>query len=995
MKGTIAHRLQLAIAAFVIVSGQNVGAQVSCAFQNQTLNVFMAGGGANVSGTPSAELLKISNSRVDMGVYCEGTGQFPPPTISGATYSWSTGQTSQRIQVDAPAPGQAALYAVTVDSAAGRATLSTTLRGAVPGAPNCAIARSAPEPILPGTTFMVTATCSPEATEYRWSAPEFLGYMSILSGRTERTATIRFNGAQPSQVMPLYLTPKSPSGQGPFTSILYTAGYPVANLPLNGAQLASGGAHSCGLTTAGGVRCWGDDADGQLGDYRGAAFYSTTPVNVIGSATNARAITAGLSHTCQLDSSGGVTCWGRNFYGQLGEGTKTSSYIKVGVAGLSIGVASITANASGDHTCAVQTNGAAQCWGRNEYGQLGNGSTIHSPVPVDVAGLGAGVVALAAGGAHTCAITGVGVKCWGRNSEGELGDGSTDNRSAPVAVAGLSSVVTAIAAGFSHTCALMASGTVRCWGWNLEGEVGNGSTATIVAAPADVSGLAGVVAISAGGNHTCALMAGGALKCWGRNTEGQLGDGSSINRSLPVSVAGLGSGVAFVAGGGFHTCAIIAGGGAACWGLNGSARLGDGTIASRYTPQLVLGSLGDGYLDLTLEDSFQPPADKVPVFPVVATGTLSNVTANIQFRAQDVGTSGSVYVFALAPANIVKDAQATKASHIGPLAKGTPKDAPVQCVLAQPNPSGQLQAVSASNLQAYVSGVLSAQGQAVTILNGTSIAQLGGANYYVGYGRDASSMLANGTNRSVVGAGDPQAVACQPQAPQTGWWWNPLEGGRGFSIEVQGNHLFYAAFHYDISGRATWNVSPGSTSLDGSYFSSDLYTVSGGQTLSGPYRPADATKAGALTLLFNDASHGTMVWPGGAVPIERMNLVPGGLVAPVQENVPESGWWWNPQESGRGFFIEWQAGWADLAGYMYDDAGNPVWLISVYQTPNARLFRGAWWQYANGQSMNGAFKPPTQISNNVASVTVQFQSATTAILTLPNGRTTSLVRQRF
>ena len=199
----------------------------------------------------------------------------------------------------------------------------------------------------------------------------------------------------------------------------------------------------------------------------------------------------------------------------------------------------------------------------------------------------------------------------------------------------------------------------------------------------------------------------------------------------------------------------------------------------------------------------------------------------------------------------------------------------------------------------------------------------------------------------------------------------------------------------EANGRATWNVSPGPVSLNGSYFTSDLYNVTGGQTLGGPYHAANAVKAGTITLAFSDASHGTMVWPGGSVPIERMNLVPGGLAAAPQVNVPETGWWWNPQESGRGFFIEWQKGYADLAGYMYDDNGNPVWYISVFETPNPRTFNGAWWSFANGQSMSGAYHAPTQTSSNVAPVTIQFSTSDTAVMTLPNGRTTSLVRQRF
>src|SRR4029077_10774325 len=166
-----------------------------------------------------------------------------------------------------------------------------------------------------------------------------------------------------------------------------------------------------------------------------------------------------------------------------------------------------------------------------------------------------------------------------------------------------------------------------------------------------------------------------------------------------------------------------------------------------------------------------------------------------------------------------------------------------------------------------------------------------------------------------------------------------------------------------------------------------------GQTLGGPYNglPQHST-VGPITLAFSDASHGTMIWPGESVPIERMPLVPGGLEAAPQANQPESGWWWNPAESGRGFFIEWQNGYADIAGYMYDDAGNPVWYIAVYATADVSRFNGNWWQYANGQAMGAAYKPATQISDHVAPMTITFSGPDAALMTLPNGRTTSLVR---
>jgi hypothetical protein len=399
----------------------------------------------------------------------------------------------------------------------------------------------------------------------------------------------------------------------------------------------------------------------------------------------------------------------------------------------------------------------------------------------------------------------------------------------------------------------------------------------------------------------------------------------------------------------------------------------------------------------TVSGTFTSNITLTPVFPMTVTGnvtpTQANVSAQIQYRPQDVGKTQSVYVFALAPASVVKNGTTEKAARMGPVAHFLAEDDPVPCVLAQVNGSGQLSGVTASTMQPYTSGVLNSQGQSVTILNNVPTPNVAGATFFVGYGPDAGTMINTGVNRTAVTV--PGSLTCAPQPPQTGWWWNPAEGGRGFSIEAQGNNLFFAIFHYDASGRATWNVSPGPVSLGGSYFAGDFYGVTGGQTLGGAYKAPTATKAGAITLNFSDASHGTMTWPGGTIPIERMNFIPGSLAAPPLANQPENGWWWNPQESGRGFFIEWQQDRADIAGYMYDDQGNPIWYISVFPTPDARTFSGSWWQFANGQAMGGAYKPATQTNANVAPVTIQFQSATTATMTLPNGRTTNLVRQRF
>ncbi len=391
----------------------------------------------------------------------------------------------------------------------------------------------------------------------------------------------------------------------------------------------------------------------------------------------------------------------------------------------------------------------------------------------------------------------------------------------------------------------------------------------------------------------------------------------------------------------------------------------------------------------------------LPVFTMAVTAnitpTVASASAQIQFRPQDVGTQGSVFVFALAPATRVSAAQSADVLKVGLAQGGGKADEPVACVLAQLNAAGQMTAVSSANLAAYLSGVLTSQGASVSILNNVPTPNVAGATFFVGYGPDGTTMINSGVNRAALTV--PGALTCEPKKPQTGWWWNPPEDGRGFSLEVRGNNMFFAAFLYDVSGRSTWYVSTGPASLEGSYYVGDLLSAAGGQTLGGPYsRFPTLTSLGSMTVSFNNESTGTLVWPGGTVPIQRFNIVQNGLNLPAVAGQPESGWWWNEQESGRGFFMEWQNGTLDIAGSMYDDLGNSVWYLTVGAiggTGAARSFSGNWWSYGDGMTLAGPWRQHRQTSNNVAPVTITFSGSDTASMTLPNGRTTSLRRHRF
>jgi alpha-tubulin suppressor-like RCC1 family protein len=341
-------------------------------------------------------------------------------------------------------------------------------------------------------------------------------------------------------------------------------------------QIAVGDDFGCGRFKDGTASCWGLNFNGQLGD--GSNLTRPTPAPVL-NLTNVAELSAGGTHVCARLNDLTVRCWGNNQHGQLGDATvmqrtQPVTSIAQNVLGL----------AGGDQfTCARFGNGQAGCWGYNFWGQLGDGTTNESHAPVAVSGLTT-VAEVVAGLGHACArLNDATVRCWGLNNKGQLGDGTLNESHVPVAVKNLTGVVQ-LTAGTDFTCARLGDKTARCWGANDRGQLGDG-TMVDQKLPVQVKGIT-IVQIAAGAQHACAIgddnLAG--ITCWGYNMNGQVGDGTMVNRGAPTGVFGLG---AQLEGGLSHTCALLVDGTLYCWGANVVGQLGDGTMMDRNKPTLT------------------------------------------------------------------------------------------------------------------------------------------------------------------------------------------------------------------------------------------------------------------------------------------------------------------------------------------------------------------------------------------------------------------------
>ncbi len=346
-------------------------------------------------------------------------------------------------------------------------------------------------------------------------------------------------------------------------------------------RVATGDATSCFLTGEGGVKCVGDNTYGQVGD--GSFTNRSLAADVVGLTSGVKEIGGGFRFFCALTNAGGVKCWGINSNGHLGNGLAANSNVPVDVTGLTSGVSKLSVGYN--HACALLNDKSMQCWGYGTYGRLGTGNTADRTTPVTI-NVGGTVADITAGGVNTCALLEAGtVKCWGRNNYYQNGDNSLTDRSSPVTVTGFSGAVKSLSSGNYYNCAVLTNGGAQCWGYNADGEVGDNTTTTR-RVPTAVSGLSNVSFLDAGMYMTCAIENGG-VKCWGKNDYGELGDGTATVKRVPTQVVGLTSGITHVDAMDENTCAATSSGRGYCWGQGAGGRLGNGKTTNSSVPVRV------------------------------------------------------------------------------------------------------------------------------------------------------------------------------------------------------------------------------------------------------------------------------------------------------------------------------------------------------------------------------------------------------------------------
>jgi alpha-tubulin suppressor-like RCC1 family protein len=513
------------------------------------LGAVTIGASASACRSPTEIVLVIDTNltapydidRVDISV--SGSDMQPAPSIGvdltmGATFPLTLGLTP------AGAPGPVTVSVV----------------GSLQGSP--VVEQDAATAFVEGSTRMLRILLLSSCVGTTCVAGSTCGSDGCVPGTIEGNALPTWTGATPGPPPP-----------------------PIAT-PIGGRTVWADGWHSC-ANEGSILYCWGQNNDGEIGDGSTIVAKSRQPVMNV---KDPAAVGLGQFVTCICDRSGQAWCWGQNSFGELGIG-------KISTPGALVptqvpGVTDCVQIAGGaQHTCVVRTDGTVSCWGSNDSGQVGQPKSM--PIVTSattVAGLTA-AAEVQGGEKYTCARnTDMTVACWGDNSLGQLGDGTNVSRAAPMPVTGLAADVLEIAVGRFSVCARHSSGAVSCWGSNSNGQLGNGNHEDSNV-PVDVVGIPDATQLAVGLQHACAARSTGIVSCWGSNSEGQLGDGeiSKVDSLMPVDVQGIAQ-VSSIAAGSVHTCARDSAG-LACWGENLVNQLGDGTTTNRSLPVSVAGFL--------------------------------------------------------------------------------------------------------------------------------------------------------------------------------------------------------------------------------------------------------------------------------------------------------------------------------------------------------------------------------------------------------------------
>ncbi len=343
--------------------------------------------------------------------------------------------------------------------------------------------------------------------------------------------------------------------------------------------VSAGDRHTCAVLHTGDAYCWGAGASGQLGN--GLTADVNVPAAVSGGVTFT-GIDAGGLHTCatsMVSMVQGAHCWGDNARGQLGNNTTIPSLVPTPVNNLPEDSATLHVTAGSNFSCAFFMDGVGYCWGDNNVGQLGTGNQINYRTPRAVKNI-MFFEDLSAGLDHACAIADASLYCWGANDFGQLGNGGPPTQQNEPQFVSITNGPRQVSAGGQFTCAVNFSGEVYCWGRNTFGQLGDGTT-TSRFVPTQVPGLSGVVSVSVGGDFACAVLTTGELRCWGRNSSGQLGNNTSVDSSSPLAVGNLTTAVAVTVGG-EHVCALLSDGTLRCWGSNAFGQLGAGQVGGAF-----------------------------------------------------------------------------------------------------------------------------------------------------------------------------------------------------------------------------------------------------------------------------------------------------------------------------------------------------------------------------------------------------------------------------